>query len=146
MDKIGYLISFLLGLVMFFAGLLYGIKVLKIKKWPRTEAKVLNKEVVFSKHPAARAGSLKSVYEVAVEFEYSVDGKQYKGEKLFPSNHLLTENKAQKLLKKIPEQAQIFYNRNKPEIAYFYAEHIAIPIEIIIAGLFLLIIGLAYFN
>ncbi|HCC22806.1 TPA: hypothetical protein DF272_01350 [Candidatus Falkowbacteria bacterium] len=145
MNQVGYLISFIIGLVLFVFGFYYLAKSRKIKHWPRAQAKVLSRQVILSQQPAAIHDNEIAKYEVAIEFEYVANGQKLQAANLYPSHHLYSQKRAAKVLAELPPSAMIYYNPDKPEEAYFLAEPYWISVVIVISGFVLLLLGLPFF-
>jgi hypothetical protein len=108
--------------------------------WNRTEGQIIHTEIrtIFDKF-----GSFLLTYSTHIIYEYTVDAKTYKSNKISPIRELevfLKKNNAQKYLDLFPvgKKIPVYYNSQKPEIAVLnhdnikeVEEHIRFQIKII---------------
>jgi hypothetical protein len=137
-------------LAIAFGAFWYGVKLiklyLKVKKWDRVKAIVIQKSVVQRKQTAAsRAG-----YKPSIDYSYSYNSKTYNGHKIFLVELINGERgfmkrAAEKWLKKIKPEIEIFVDPHRPEQAVMFCDGITLYIFILVIGLMSLLIGLLNF-
>jgi hypothetical protein len=138
-------------LVISFGAFWYGVKLIKlylrVKKWERIKATILQKSVVKRKQAAAsRAG-----YKPDIDYTYTYNSKIYKGNKIFLVELIngergFLQHAAEKWLKKIEPEVEIYVDPHNPEQAVMFCEGINLYIFVLVMGLTSLFIGLLNFH
>ncbi len=128
----------------------YGVKLIKlylrVKKWCKVKATVTQKSVIQRKQAAAsRAG-----YKPSIDYSYIYNSKTYSGNKIFLVELIKGErgfmkHAAEKWLKKINPEIEIYVDPNNPENAVMLCEGITLYIFVFVMGLMSLLIGLLNF-
>ena len=137
-------------LAIAFGAFWYGVKLIKlylrVKKWDRVKATVIQKSVVERKQAAAsRAG-----YKPSIDYSYTYNSKPYTGHKIFLVEVINGErgfmkHAAEKWLKKINPDITIYVDPNDPANAVMFCEGITLYIFVLVMGLMSLLIGLLNF-
>lgn len=133
--------------VIALVGFWYGTKLirlyLKVRRWKKTPAHILKKEVVKRKlASAARAG-----YKPSIEYSYFYDLKEYKGEKVFLVELIKGEkgfmySAAEKFIKKINPETEIYVNPKNPEESVMFCDGIFMYFMMLVMGFMSLLVGL----
>lgn len=112
------LLTFLISFFIFSSGLILLFKNRKFKKWPKTTAKILEKEVrkndrAITSNPAFR-------FEPFARYSYTIAEKNYENTEIYPDNLRIynSQEKIEKILDKLPEQTEIFYNPDNPSESF----------------------------
>ena len=137
-------------LVIAFGAFWYGVKLIKlylrVKKWDRVKAAVIQKSVVKRKSASAsRAG-----YKPSIDYSYTYNSKTYNGNKIFLVELIngergFMQHAAEKWITKIKPEIEIYVDPNNPEEAVMFCEGIALYVFVLIMGLMSLLIGLLNF-
>ena len=130
----------------------YGIKLIKlylrVKKWERIKATVIQRSVVKRKlSSASRAG-----YKPSIDYSYTYNSKTYTGSKIFlveliKGERGFLQHAAEKWLEKIKPEIEIYVDPKNPNEAVMFCEGIALYFFVLIMGLMSLLIGIGnYFS
>jgi hypothetical protein len=131
-------------LVLSFAALLFSISMgkrsLRLLRWPQTTAAILDKEVVRSDKALGPTPSAR--WEVRLSYTYSVNGKEYRGDKIWPYLEVLNKENAAKLMNKLETGIPVYYNPADPAEAYLRRNSLAMAVITFFIGLTGTVIGL----
>jgi hypothetical protein len=128
--------------------LYYGIKLLRlnarVRKWPRAWAQVTRKEVV----PRKLSSASRAAWAVATTYDFVVNGVKYTGNKMFLVELIKGEKgylkaAAQKVVDKLPDQVEIYYNPQDPGESVMYADARWMGVLLIVMTGISLLMGLA---
>ncbi len=109
----------------------------RVGGWPTAPGHVVGREVVPTEQatgtgPAAR-------WEAAVRYEYEVEGKKYVGDRLYPSHHLLSKEKAEKFLDQVPDRVSVRFDPEVPDQCYLYTDSAVWAGVAIVSGLCMIV-------
>lgn len=128
-----------LGTVGCFAGVTLLTTSLKVRGWPVTPGKLIERGVGPSTTTgASRAGRY---FEPKVKYTYSVDGRGFTGERLGPATAAYGEEQARKLVQELPEQVQVHYNPQNPAEAFIQATSFLPAVLALAGGVCSLLVG-----
>ena len=134
-------------IVIAFAAFWYGTKLiklyLKVKRWQKTTAKILKKEVV----KKTLSSASRARYKPSIEYSYFYDLKEYKGERIFLVEFLKGErgflySAAEKFLAKINPETEIYVNPENPEESVIFCDGIFLYVMMYVMGFMSLLVGL----
>lgn len=138
----------LLGLVMSFAGVHFYRMNRRCSKWPQVKGKWLSLEVGES---ALRRGSSKARFILEGEYEYEVDGKKYKSDRIHSMDSLHRKESTVAYLKSEAEKKKnaflessliVTYNPMAPAESYLMATSYLWSFIAIAGGVLVIFIGL----
>lgn len=140
-----WILILLLGLALFIGGIWIFSKNKSANNFLVISGKLISKrmttETVVDGQKLNRWGH--HPYCLEVEYEFSVDGVLYKGNKVrFSSIEYLDKNIAESKLEKIAEPLEIYYNPKNPQESFLYKEPKWIPYLFIGCGVFAILFGL----
>lgn len=131
-------------LILSFAALLFSISMgrrsLRLLRWPRTTATIHGKEVVRSDKALAPTPSAR--WEVRLTYTYSVNGKEYRGDKIWPYLEVLNKDNAAKLMNKLETGIHVYYNPADPAEAYLRRNSLTMAVITLFIGLIGTVTGL----
>lgn len=123
--------ALLFGLLITGFGIYLGKKNGLIKKWAKTEGKILHKEVTQTK-------------EAAVKYEYTVDGKTYTDDRvLFDAHALKSKLDAEQFINGLQEKVTVLYDPKNPADSCLFTMPTWVFGLVVGFGLFFVIVGLA---
>lgn len=120
----------------------------RVRSWEKITARVIKKEVLLRSQSSVSRAS----YKPGIEYSYTYNLADYKGNKVFLIELIKGErgflkSAAEKFLKKINPEIEIYINPRKPEDSVIFCDGIILYFGIIIMGIMSLLIGLVnYFN
>jgi hypothetical protein len=131
-------------LVLSFAALLFSISMgkrsIRLLRWPRTTAAIPDKEVVRSDKALGPTPSAR--WEVRLTYTYSVNRKEYRGDKIWPYLEVLNKENAAKLMNKPETGIPVYYNPADPAEAYLKRNSLTWAVIVFFLGLAGIVIGL----
>jgi len=130
----------IISLFALFFSMSMGIKNLRLLRWPQTTALIQEKSVVKTKIPVGPTPSAR--WEVKVTYTYSVRGKEYTGEKIWPVAEVLNKSVAEKFHNNLAGVMPAYYNPANPAEAYLKKNSLTWAVIIFFLGLAGTVIGL----
>jgi hypothetical protein len=117
----------------------------RVKKWNRTSATVLSKEII---HHTKRSTS-RTPYGFKVNYTYNVNGLPYTSDKVYlveliggQANHMSGE--AERRLEKIKDTMTVWVDPRDPSRAVMYFDGIGLYVLVFCLGFVVLFVGLTY--
>ena len=117
-----------------------GLKNLRLLTWPQINAVIHEKILVRSDKPVGPTPSAR--WEVKVTYTYSVRGKEYSGEKIWPITEVLNKSTAEKFMDNLAGVMPAYYNPANPTEAYLKRNSLTWAVIVFFLGLAGTIIGL----
>ena len=143
--------TLIFSLVIALLAFWYGIKLIKlylrVKKWERVKATVIQRSVVKRKlSSASRAG-----YKPSIDYSYTYNLKTFTGNKIFlveliKGERGFLQHAAEKWLEKIKPEIEIYVDPNNPNEAVMFCEGIALYVFVLIMGVMSLLIGIGNYS
>lgn len=130
----------ILSLAAVFFSLSMGTKNLRLLRWPQATALIQEKNLAKTKIPVGPTPSAR--WEVKVTYTYSVRGKEYTGEKIWPVTEVLNKSSAEKFLDNLAGVVPAYYNPSNPAEAYLKRNSLTWAVIVFFLGLAGSLIGL----
>lgn len=132
----------IIGFFAFITAVRLLVSYFRLKKWKVVNGKLIKKEVELT----SKAGSLGPPafrYESFVQYRYSVNGKEYEGNKIYPFGWMTSSYKnRKKFIEKFSDSVEIKYNPQNPADSYLLLHSLYLSIAILFSSLLILFIGL----
>jgi Protein of unknown function (DUF3592) len=138
--------SLIIAILCFWMDLKMIFLYFKVKKWQKVEAEILDKNVVYNPKGMHRG---RAVYMPKINYEYSIDGKNFKGsytylEELLNGTRSFMKSSVEKFIVNIKNKETIFVNPSKPEESVIFCDGIGKYILVVFMGILSLFIGLVF--
>ena len=138
------LIAFCVGFIVILYGIYLAIKSNDTKKWHKTTGVVLKSELEKTSTAAGYDGESQS-FKAAIEYRYKVDNQEYTSKRIFYGDKISKPLpfKSKSLVNQYSKNSKIIVNYNpiKPKESVLQKGLKFIVIEILILGMFFIILG-----
>ncbi len=132
----------IIGFFAFITGVRLLVSYFRLKKWKAINGKLIQKKVELT----SKAGSLGPPafrYESFVEYRYSVKGKEYTGNKIYPFGWITSSFKnRKKFIENFSDSVEIKYNPQSPADSYLKLHSLYLSIAILFSSLLIIVVGL----
>ena len=120
-----------LGAFLLVGALTLGVKSYRVRGFPRTTGRVVEREIGPSTSAQSNTGK---VVEPRVRYTYQVNGKEYSGSKIGLDTRAYDPASAKRVLAAIPDEVEVHYNPTNPEEAYLEPSSLGLAIVFLLFG------------
>ena len=106
----------LIGLVLLVLGILARARAKRVQTWPLAPATILHSEVKRQTRYDSDSHSRKTTYQPVVNYQYSVMGQPFTGNRVGFGNPNISNNKAYEIVGRYPPGAQVNVHYNPDKI------------------------------
>ncbi len=131
------------GLVLLILGIVARVRAQRVKTWPTAPATILHSEVKQHTSYNSKSRSRRTTYQPVVNYQYSVMGQPFNGDRVGFGNSGLSSRKAYEIVGRYPAGAQVnvHYNPDKIQESALEASALGNVLNIIL-GAGMILIGL----
>ncbi len=128
-----------LGAALLVGGVYLLISGREMASWPTTPGYVVSR---YLENVSPAGKPFRERYRPHLEYEYMVDGKRYKGDRIQPADVVTTKAEAQRMLDRFSDDVTVHYNPENPAEAFLEPLSAVWAWLMLAAGVILLFIGL----
>lgn len=113
----------------------------KARSWPVATGRIVERTV----GPSTTSGASRPgrYFEPRVTYDYTVDGKTYRGHRIGLTTNAYDEDKARRVANELPDTVEVHYNPSDPGDAVLQPSAIGMSVLVLIGGAIGLVIGAA---